>query len=483
MLENFIAGQLMAAKTDHSVPLLNPCTEEAFDEVPESGPEDVAAACTSASSAFESWRRTTPAERSRALYAVASLLEQHAEELCDLEVRDTGKPRRLMLGDEMPAIADVVAFYAGACRLLEGSSAGEYLAGVTSSIRREPVGVCAQVTPWNYPLMMAVWKWAPAVAAGNTVVLKPSELTPSSTLRMASLAAEVLPPGVFNVVLGGVSTGALLVGAPEAAMVSLTGSPRAGREVAAAAAERLARVHLELGGNAPVIVFADADLPAVASAVGAAGFYNAGQDCTAATRVLVEERVHDELLSLLVEASSSAVPGDPDDPAATFGPLASAGQLERVAGFVERAVAGGSGVSGVSGVSGARVSAGGRRLPRPGYFYSPTVVSGVSQSDAIVQEEVFGPVVTVQPFSSEPDALALANGVSQGLTSSVWTSDVARAGRFCRDLDFGSVSVNAHGSTASELPHGGVGSSGYGKDLAIYGLLDYTRVKHVAQSW
>lgn len=473
VLDNFIGGQLVVAKTDSSVPLVNPCTEEVFDEVPESGPEDITAACSSASAAFESWRRTSPSERSRALHAVASLLESHADELCDLEVRDTGKPRRLMLDDEMPAIVDVVSFYAGACRLLEGSSAGEYVEGVTSSIRREPVGVCAQVAPWNYPLMMAVWKWAPAVAAGNTVVLKPSELTPSSTLRMAALAAEVLPPGVFNVVLGGVSTGSMLVRDPSAAMVSLTGSIRAGREVAAAASERLARVHLELGGNAPVVVFADADLAAATSAVVAAGFYNAGQDCTAATRVLVEESAYDELVSLLVSSvPAAAVPGDPDDPAATYGPLVSAAQLSRVDGFVRRAEA-----------AGALVSTGGRRVARPGYFYEPTVVVGVGQSDEIVQEEVFGPVVTVQRFSGDGAALALANGVSQGLTASVWTSDVGRAGRFCRDLDFGAVSVNAHGPTSSELPHGGFGASGYGKDLAIYGLLDYTRVKHVAQSW
>jgi betaine-aldehyde dehydrogenase len=464
MLDNYSGGQYVAAKTERLIPLFDPCSGSTYDEVPASGVEDVSAACESAASAASAWGRTTPAERSRLLYSVAVLLESHAEELADLEVRDTGKPRAQMADDEMPAIVDVVAYYAGACRLLEGAAAGEYIEGITSSVRREPVGVCAQVTPWNYPLMMAVWKWAPAVAAGNTVVLKPSEMTPCSTLRMAELAGEVLPPGVLNVILGDAETGELLVRNRQVSMVSLTA-------VAQAAAERLARVHLELGGNAPVCVFADCDLAAAAEAVVAAGYYNGGQDCTAAARVLVERSVEEEFLRLLLEGAAGVVTGDPRDEATTYGPLISETHLERVSGYLARLGAG------------ATVAAGGRRVDRPGYFFEPTVVTGVEQQDEIVQEEVFGPVVTVQAFASEEEALAMANGVEQGLTASVWTSDVARAGRFCRDLDFGAVSVNTHAPMASEMPHGGVGSSGYGKDLGVYGLLDYTRVKHVAQAW
>ena len=471
MLDNFIGGQFVAAKAERYLPVFDPCTGEPYDEVPESGAEDVSAACGAAARAFTAWRRTTAAERSRALHEVAALLEGHSEELVDLEVRDTGKVRRQMAEEEMPAIVDVVSYFAGACRVLEGASTGEYLEGITSSIRREPIGVCAQVAPWNYPLMMAVWKWAPAVAAGNTVVLKPSELTPLSTLRMAELATRVLPPGVLNVVLGGASTGEQLVRQPEVAMVSLTGSSRAGRAVAVAAAERLSRVHLELGGNAPVVVFADADLAAAADAVVGAGFYNAGQDCTAATRVVVEDTVAADFMSLLLEGVAGVVPGDPDDEATTYGPLISQEHLERVAGYISRLPAA------------AVVACGGRRLERPGYFFDPTVVTRLRQEDEIVRDEVFGPVVTVQGFSGEEAALSVANGVAQGLTASVWTSDVARAGRFCRDLDFGAVAVNTHAPMASEMPHGGFGASGYGKDLAVYGLLDYTRVKHVAQGW
>ncbi len=471
MLDNYSGGRYVAAKTERSIRLFDPCTGSVSDSLPASGAQDVAAVCDAAAGAAPAWGRTTPAERSRLLYEVAGLLESHSAELADLEVRDTGKPRAQMTDDEMPAIVDVVTYYAGACRLLEGVAAGEYLEGITSSIRREPVGVCAQVTPWNYPLMMAVWKWAPAVAAGNTVVLKPSELTPRSTLRMAELAGEVLPAGVLNIVLGDAETGELLVGDGRVSMVSLTGSPRAGRAVARAAAERFARVHLELGGNAPVCVFADCDLGAAVDAVVGAGYYNGGQDCTAAARVLVEASVEAEFLDLLLERVASVVTGDPWEEATTYGPLISEAHLRRVSGYLDRLGAG------------ATVAAGGRRVDRPGYYFEPTVVTGLDQHDEIVQEEVFGPVVTVQGFGSEEEALAMANGVEQGLTASVWTSDVARAGRFCRDLEFGAVSVNTHAPMASEMPHGGFGSSGYGKDLAVYGLLDYTRVKHVAQLW
>jgi len=471
MLDNYVAGHMVPARVDTCVPVFNPSTAEAYDELPESGREDVDSACEAAAVAFRAWSRTTPAERSRALHAAAALLEAHADELTSLEVRDAGKPRHLMATEELPAIVDVVNYFAGACRMLEGAAAGEYLEGVTSLVRREPVGVCAQVTPWNYPLMMAVWKWAPAVAAGNTVVLKPSELTPMSTLRMAELCGEVLPPGVLNVVLGGASTGEHLVRHPSVAMVSLTGSPRAGRAVAAATAERLARSHLELGGNAPVLVFDDADLESAAEAVVGAGFYNAGQDCTAATRVLVDEAVYAEFLELLAKQAATVITGDPEDDATTYGPLISEAHLARVAGYLDRLRAG------------ATVVTGGHRVDRPGYFFEPTVVTGVSQEDEVVQSEVFGPVVTVQGFSGEAVALAMANGVEQGLTASVWTSGVARAGRFCRDLDFGAVSVNTHAPMASEMPHGGFGASGYGKDLSVYGLLDYTRVKHIAHAW
>jgi betaine-aldehyde dehydrogenase len=471
MLDNYVAGQLVAAKVDVVTEVFDPSTGLVYDSAPESGCTDVAAACAAAAEAFASWSRTTPAARSRLLHSVAALLEAHGDELTSLEVRDTGKPRHLMAGEELPAVVDVVSYFAGACRTLEGAAAGEYLDGVTSAVRREPIGVCAQVTPWNYPLMMAVWKWVPAVAAGNTVVLKPSELTPASTLRMAQLCGEILPPGVLNVVLGGASTGDELVRQSGVAMISLTGSPRAGRAVAGRAAERLARSHLELGGNAPVVVFEDADLSSAAEAVVGAGFYNAGQDCTAATRVLVHESVRGELLDLLVSGASAVVTGDPDDVATTYGPLISSAHLERVAGFLSRLD------------PGASVVTGGRRVDRPGYFFEPTIVAGVRQEAEIVQEEVFGPVVTVQGFSGDAEALAMANGVEQGLTASVWTSDVARAGRFCRDLDFGAVSVNTHAPMASEMPHGGFGTSGYGKDLSVYGLLDYTRVKHVAHAW
>jgi betaine-aldehyde dehydrogenase len=471
MLDNYVGGQLVAAKAEAILPVFDPCTGEQYDDLPESGTDDVAAACEAAVGAFGAWSRTTPAERSRLLHSVAGLLEAHADELTSLEVRDTGKPRHLMAAEEMPAIVDVVNYFAGACRMLDGTAAGEYLEGVTSLVRREPIGVCAQITPWNYPLMMAVWKWVPAVAAGNTVVLKPSELTPSSTLRMAELCGEILPPGVLNVVLGGGATGEQLVRHRCVAMVSLTGSARAGRAVAAAAAEQLARCHLELGGNAPVVVFDDADLEAASEAVVGAGFYNAGQDCTAATRVLVHESARAELLERLVEGASAVVTGDPEDEATTYGPLISEAHLGRVAGYLDRLE------------PSAAVVTGGRRVDRPGYFFEPTIVSGVSQGDEIVQAEVFGPVVTVQGFSGDAEALDMANGVEQGLTASVWTSDVVRAGRFCRDLDFGAVSVNTHAPMASEMPHGGFGVSGYGKDLSVYGLLDYTRMKHIAHAW
>jgi betaine-aldehyde dehydrogenase len=388
------------------------------------------------------------------------VLEEHADELTDLEIADTGKPRDAVQDEEIPASIDVVRFFAGACRLPEGRSTGEYIDGITSGIRREPIGVCGQITPWNYPFMMAVWKWAPAVAAGNTVVLKPSGLTPSSTSRMAELLTDVLPAGVVNVVCGGPDVGSVLAAHPHVAMVSVTGSPRTGRAVALAAAERFARVHLELGGNAPVVICDDADLDATIEEVAFAAFYNTGQDCTAASRVIAHESIQDEVVQRLTEAAR----------ATTVGPLISAAQRDRVLALLAGTP------------PHAKIVAGGGIPDRDGFFLEPTVVAGLRQDDELVRSEIFGPVITVQSYRGDDEALAMANGVEQGLTASVWTDSHSRAMRFLRDLDFGAVSVNAHGPMGSELPHGGFGSSGYGKDLGLYGLDDYTRIKHVAHA-
>ncbi len=468
---NVIGGVSAPSPTGRRRAVVNPATGQAYSYAMDSDAGDVDRACTAASTAFGSWRATTPAARSRLMLDAARVLEEHADELGRLEVTDTGKPYAATLADEIPPTVDQVRFFAGAARLLGGLASGEYLEGVTSGIRREPVGVCGQITPWNYPLMMAVWKWAPAVAAGNTVVLKPSELTPASTVRMAELLADVFPPGVVNVVCGGAATGEALVRHPAVSLVSLTGSPRAGRQVAAAAAERLCRVHLELGGNAPVVVFADADVATTAEAVAGAAFFNAGQDCTAATRVLVETRIYDELVDALAAEADRSVCGDPFDTDTVFGPLISAAHRDKVQGLVARRR------------TGARVVAGGTPPDRPGFYFPATVVVGVEQGDELVQQEIFGPVVTVQPFAAEDGALALANGVDQGLTASVWTTDHGRAERFLRALDFGAVSVNTHAPMSAEMPHGGFGASGYGKDLSLFGLEDYTRIKHVASAW
>jgi betaine-aldehyde dehydrogenase len=470
-LRNFVNGEFKSAQEGATLDVVNPSTGEVYATSPFSGAADVDEAMQAARTAFDAgWRDTTPSERMGYLLRMAGAIEQNAERLVEIEAENTGKPKGLTLSEEIPPMCDQIRFFAGAARSLEGRATAEYMRGFSSSIRREPIGVIGSVAPWNYPMMMAVWKFSPALAAGNTIVLKPSDTTPASTVFMAELFADILPPGVFNVVCGDRSTGAAVVSHPIPEMVSITGSIAAGKAVARAAADTLKRCHLELGGKAPVIVFDDADLSSAAADIAIAGYFNAGQDCTAATRVLAGERVRGDLAAALVEQAGDVKLSKDERPESEdffIPPLNNVNQLGHVGGLVDRAP------------DHAEVLTGGRRATQDGFFYEPTVIDGLQQDDELARTEIFGPVITVQAFSDEEEALRWANGTDYGLASSVWTSNHKRALRMSRALDFGCVWLNCHIPLVAEMPHGGFKQSGYGKDLSAYSFEEYTRVKHV----
>ena len=471
-LKNFVNGEYVEARSDETLDIINPANGQVYATAPNSNAADVHEAFKAADAAFDDWSQHTPGERQLALLRIADAFEARAEEIAAIESENTGKPIGTLVEYEVAPAVDQIRFFAGAARNLEGRATAEYSRAHTSSIRREPVGVIGQVAPWNYPMMMAVWKFAPAIAAGNTVVLKPSDTTPASSLKLAEIAAEFLPKGVFNVVTGGRDTGRALIENPIPQMVSITGSVRAGMEVAKSAALDVKRVHLELGGKAPVIVFADADLARAAATIAIAGFFNAGQDCTAATRILVHESVHDEFVALLrAEVLANAKTGQPDRDDILFGAVNNRNQLERVQGFVDRLP------------NHADIAVGGHAIDdNGGYFFEATVLTGLQQQDEHIQSEIFGPVVTVQKFKDDAEAMRNANDVEYGLASSVWTNNHSRAMRFSKGLNFGCVWINDHIPLVAEMPHGGFRHSGYGKDLSQYGFEDYTRIKHV-MSW
>ncbi|MGA1450251.1 MAG: gamma-aminobutyraldehyde dehydrogenase, partial [Candidatus Nanopelagicales bacterium] len=471
-IKNFINGESVSGKSGQTADLINPTTGEVFASAPISNEADIDLAFKSAAKAFETWKESTPSERSLAMFRIADLFEEKAEELVAIESENTGKPIAVTMAEEIGPMVDQIRYFATAARNLEGKSAAEYMKGHTSYIRREPIGVIGQVTPWNYPMMMAVWKFAPAIAAGNAVVLKPSDTTPMTTVRMAELIHEagILPPGVLNVVTGDRDTGRALVEHEIPSMVAITGSVGAGMQVAQSAALNLKRVHLELGGKAPVVVFDDADIQAAAEWIAVAGYFNAGQDCTAATRVLAAAGVYDDFVAAISEQAKNTQTSfakGPADPDSFVPPVNNANQLARVTGFLDRAP------------DHALITAGGSRQGDRGYFVEPTVVANMQQQDEMIQNEIFGPVITVQKFADEAEALRFANGVKYGLSSSVWTKDVGRVMRMTKALDFGCVWVNTHIPMVSEMPHGGFKHSGYGKDLSMYGFEDYTRIKHV----